>query len=255
MCPFASDLFCRTILQENQQTGQPAMGTLLYKSNNSSIDCNTNSRIRKKRMGLFKIFSKDKLKKLGNSLANEGLPLLANALTGGAAGTVLNLLTGTLGLKNNDSDAVEKALQNNPEALVKLKELETTHKEELQKLALEMARVDMQHDQAYLSDKASARNRELEITKSTGKRDINLYVLAWTVVLAFFVLTAVLIYNPLEGTAVGYINQLFGAMATGFGLVLSYFFGSSRGSAHKQALMHEQSMSRMEKDVFDSAKG
>jgi len=206
-------------------------------------------------MGIFKILSKTKLKALGNTLTSKGLPLLANALTGGAAGTVLNLVGDVLGITASDSDAMEKAIRNNPEALLKLKELEAKNREELQKLALEMARIDLEQDQAFLKDKDDARNRELEITKTTGRRDINLYVLAWTVVIAFFTLTAVLIYNPLEGTAVGYVNQLFGAMATGFGLVLSYFFGSSRGSADKQAMMHQQSMSHIEKGGEKSAKG
>jgi len=38
---------------------------------------------------------------------------------------------------------------------------------------------------------------------------------------------------------VGPVNQLFGAMATGFGMVLQYFFGSSKGSADKTAAMME----------------
>ncbi len=207
-------------------------------------------------MGLFKNLTKDKLKSLGKTLATKGLPLLANALTGGAAGTVLNLVGGVLGLGGDDSDAIEKAIANNPDAIIKLKELEMTHKEELQRIALEQARLDMKHDQAFLQDKDSARNREIELTKSTGKRDTNLYVLAWTVVGAFFILTAVLIYHPLDNSATGYINQLFGAMATGFGLVLSYFFGSSRGSATKQAMLHQHTMDlSTENRDFKNAKG
>jgi len=38
---------------------------------------------------------------------------------------------------------------------------------------------------------------------------------------------------------VGPVNQLFGAMATGCGLVLQYFFGSSKGSADKTAAIME----------------
>jgi hypothetical protein len=206
-------------------------------------------------MGIFKRGNKEKLKGIGKTLLDKGLPLLATALTGGAGGTVLSLVTDVLGIKHKDASALETELKNNPDAFIKLKELEQNHKEELQRLALEMARVNLQTEQAYLNDKDSARNRELEITKATGRRYLNLYVLAWTVVAAFFILTAVLIYNPLQAEAVGYINQLFGAMATGFGLVLSYFFGSCRGSANKQAMMHQQAMNRMDKVPFNDAKG
>jgi len=129
------------------------------------------------------------------------------------------------------------------------------HREELQSLSLEMARIDFEQDKAYLSDKGSARNREIEIVKATGRRDVNQYILAWTVVAAFFILTGILIYKPLSQDATGYINQLFGAMATGFGLVLSYFFGSSRGSAAKQDMLQEHSLRLAERDSFHGAKG
>ncbi|WP_127343086.1 hypothetical protein [Ancylomarina longa] len=180
---------------------------------------------------------------------------MASALTGGVGGPILNMVADVLGINSTDSNDLEKAIQNNPDAIVKLKELEMKHREKLQRLSLEIARVDFERDQAYLSDKVSARSREVEITKATGHRDVNLYILAWTVVAAFFILTGILIYKPLSQDASGYINQLFGAMATGFGLVLSYFFGSSRSSAVKQDMLHEHSMKLAQQDPFRDAKG
>jgi hypothetical protein len=38
---------------------------------------------------------------------------------------------------------------------------------------------------------------------------------------------------------IGPVNQLFDAMATGFGMVLQYFFGSSKGSADKNTWLME----------------
>jgi len=70
---------------------------------------------------------------------------------------------------------------------------------------------------------------------AAGKRDINLYVLAWMVVGLFFALVGMLMFVVLPEANVGPVNQLFGAMATGFGMVLQYFFGSSKGSADKTA--------------------
>jgi hypothetical protein len=44
-------------------------------------------------------------------------------------------------------------------------------------------------------------------------------------------------FKPIPAASVGPINQLFGALAAGFGLVLGYFFGTSKSSHDKTALL------------------
>jgi len=51
----------------------------------------------------------------------------------------------------------------------------------------------------------------------------------------FFILVGLLMFVVLPDATVGPVNQLFGAMATGVGMVLQYFFGSSKGIADKTA--------------------
>jgi hypothetical protein len=55
----------------------------------------------------------------------------------------------------------------------------------------------------------------------------------------FFALVGMLMWVVLPDANVGPINQLFGAMATGFGMVLQYFFGSSKGSSDKNNWLME----------------
>ena len=86
-----------------------------------------------------------------------------------------------------------------------------------------------------LQDVKDARKREQEVVRITGGKDYNLYILAWLVVLGFFTLTALLFKYKVEGNEV--VLVLFGALAQGFGMVLAYFFGSSRGSAEKSRIM------------------
>ena len=64
-----------------------------------------------------------------------------------------------------------------------------------------------------------------------------LYVLAWTVVVGFLVLLAAQMVVTIPKDNVGPVNQLFGALATGFGVVLSFFFGSSKSSQDKTAII------------------
>ena len=174
-------------------------------------------------------------KNLGGQLIKKGLPLIGGLLGGpvGALGAraAVSLLSSTLDLPEEaTADEVRGAIRANAEALLKIKAAELKHKERLQELLLEETRLVIQ-------DTADARNREVAITKITGKRDVNLYILAWSVVIGFFAMTGMMYFRPIPSSVIGPINQLFGALAAGFGLVLGYFFGSSKSSTDKTKLM------------------
>ncbi len=151
---------------------------------------------------------------------------------GTLAGTVVKLVATTLGVEPTQ-DAIAAEIKNNPDALLKLKELEATHQIELQKLVLETERI-------RLADVADARAREKAIVEKTGHVDINLYVLAWVMVIGFFALVGILIFKPMPNDSTGVVLMLFGSLAAAFGAVIQYFFGSSAGSSAKTALMAQQ---------------
>jgi len=165
---------------------------------------------------------------LGKLIASKGAKLLGGVVPGG--GLVVDLVKGAFGA--DDDDDLVARIAKDPEAELKLRELELTHRTDLEKIALQM-------EQARLADVQNARSREVAIAQVTGGRDWTLYALAWTVVVGFFVLMVVLMVRPLPPGAAGYVNQLFGALAAGFGGVLSYFFGSSKGSADKTKMMQK----------------
>lgn len=171
---------------------------------------------------------------LGKKIAGKGLRLLANVIPGG--GIVMDLVADALGT-DPTPDAIAKAIDEDPAAALKLAELQARHKERLEELSLDRARLGVEEEKARLADVQNARLREMNITATTGQRDINLYVLAWTVIIGFFALMTLLIFRPLPPGAEGYVNQLFGTLGTGFGLVLGYFFGSSKSSSDKTALL------------------
>ena len=99
--------------------------------------------------------------------------------------------------------------------------------------AVKMGQQELDKLKAELADVQSARSRQVESEKATGKRDLNLYVLAWTIILGFFILMGFLLKWPVPEDQNGVVFMLFGALATGFGQVLQYFFGSSKGSSDK----------------------
>ena len=154
-------------------------------------------------------------------------PLVGSILGGPVGGTVGSLIASLLGVEDSP-DAVATALKNNPELLVKVKQLEVDREVELQKLALDSASLIVQ-------DRKDARRRETDIVKATGEKDWNLYVLSWMITGAFFGAIYVLGTQTIAENQALFI--LIGALATGFGTVIQYFFGSSKTSAEKTKML------------------
>lgn len=177
------------------------------------------------------------------STAAPLLGTLVGGPVGGAVGTAEKMIAGALGVRETP-EAIEAELLANPDAYLKLKELELNNKVELQRLVLEHERLALEHERVRLADVADARGRQIAHEKATGRKDVNLYILAWTVVLGFFSLMALLCFHPVPVDSDGVIFMLFGALATGFGQVLQYFFGSSKSSVDKTYLMAEQNKGR-----------
>ncbi|MDA8156236.1 MAG: hypothetical protein M0Z52_07270 [Actinomycetota bacterium] len=170
-------------------------------------------------------------KDIGQTLIGQGLPLLGNVLLPGVGGTAGTLVAKALGC-TPDPEAVSKALASaDPATYAKLKELEDQHQEALINLGIES-------DKAYLADVQNARQRETDIVTKTGKKDWNLYLLAWTVIVGFFLLVWEMTFASIPSANLGPVNQLYGAMAVGFGTVLAYFFGSSKESSDKNQMLY-----------------
>jgi len=168
-------------------------------------------------------------------------PLLGSVLapvTGGASVAVSGIISmvGSLfGLAPDETtpDRINQIIEQDPQSLIKFKELEFRHKETLEGIILEKERLRYQ-------DIAGARQREIAVVQATGKKDTNLYALAWTVIVGFFILTGLLMFCSITESQA--VLLLFGSLAAGFGMVLQYFFGSSKSSSDKTQIMAAQSI-------------
>lgn len=172
-------------------------------------------------------------------LIGTSAPVIGTLLGGPAGGAVGGLISKVLGV-DNTPEAIELALTNNPDALLKIKELETSKELAILQAELENKRIDVasvidnrkldnEKDQMFLSDKQSARSRQADSEKATGKVDVALYVIAGVIVVAFFVSILALIFITLDKQSGTYelLLMLFGALTTKFGTVVDYFFGAS----------------------------
>ena len=166
------------------------------------------------------------------SVVGNVAPILGTALGGPAGGAVGGLIANLLGV-DNEADAVANAIKADPNIAVKLKEIEL----EAQRLhyeAIDKARqAELDELKAYIGDVQNARSRQVEHEKATGKTDINFYVLAWVIVLGFFGLIGALMFVEIPTKQSEVMFMLFGTLSAGFGAVIQYFFGSSKGSSEK----------------------
>jgi len=172
----------------------------------------------------------------------KAAPILGTALAGplgGAIGGLVSILASQFGLTPEETtpDKINSLLMTDPNAAVKLAEIDANYKIELQKIILEQQKLEIQIESAELQDTANARQRETEVVKATGQKDTNLYVLAWVIVTGFFALTGTLIFHAIPLGQNEVVFMLFGGLVSGFSTVLGYFFGSSRGSAIKSQLL------------------
>jgi hypothetical protein len=78
-----------------------------------------------------------------------------------------------------------------------------------------------------------------ERSGAPGTPEWYLYGLAGVARLGFFALTVTMTLTKIPESSQSVAYMLLGGLVTGFSMVLSYFFGSSAGSAHKTAQLAE----------------
>ena len=161
---------------------------------------------------------------LVSMLADKGLDLISSAIDGGAD-KAKEYIEDKTGIK------LDKNLTD--EQVAELKKFEMTNKLELEKLALANKQEDNRHaekkTEIITADKSNARNREIEVVKTTGKKDNTVTILAGVIVIGFFAGLISLVFVHLDKGSGTYelLYMMFGALIAKFGTVIDYFFGAS----------------------------
>jgi len=176
-------------------------------------------------------------KDLGKSLVSQGATVIGGLLGGPAAAAAGKMVAGLFGTDPESPEEAMNAIQADPDAMSKIKDYEMRHRERLEELQLEETK-------AFLKDKDSARQREMALIAATGEKDDGLYKIAYIVIIAFFILMTIVLVAMVMNKDITHelssnpvIMLIIGALISGFTQVLSYFFGSSKGSNEKTKLM------------------
>ena len=161
---------------------------------------------------------------LVSMLADKGLDLISSAIDGGAD-KAKEYIEDKTGIK------LDKNLTD--EQVAELKKFEMTNKIELEKLALANKQEDNRHaekkTEIITADKSNSRNREIEVVKTTGKKDNTVTILAGVIVIGFIAGLISLVFVTLDKGSGTYelLYMMFGALIAKFGTVIDYFFGAS----------------------------
>lgn len=153
------------------------------------------------------------------SIAKEALkfsPLIATAIGGPAGGIIASLLSAAFGCT---TDTLADTISTSANSAVTMQQFELEHKKEL-------AQIQSTQYTTEVNDRENARDREVEIDKITGQRDWMLDTIAMVVILGFFCLCMLNYFVDISDDHV--ITMLVGQISSGFVLVLSYYFGSSK---------------------------
>jgi hypothetical protein len=156
-------------------------------------------------------------------------PTLLTGFGGPAGALVATIAKKAMGDPAMTDEALEQAVEvaaTTPEGLQKLKEIEA----DLKKAELEH---DFKFEELTVDDRKDARAREVALKDSTTK------ILAFAILGAFIGMgLAVLMgWATAESTIAG---TIIGYMSAKAEQVVSYYFGSSAGSRHKDAIIERQ---------------
>jgi hypothetical protein len=153
-------------------------------------------------------------------------PLLGGALGGPLGAAAGNFIAQKLG--GGDSKAAEAAIvAGDPETLLALKKVETDFKAHLADLGVE-------EDRIMADDRANARAREIAV------KDYTPALLAGGVTLGFFGVLGWMLNKGIPANAGGEaLLVMLGSLGTAWAGIISYYFGSSAGSAASREALNK----------------
>lgn len=177
------------------------------------------------------------LKSIGIAIASFA-PTLAAMLAGPMAGTAVLAIEKALNLQpDSGADSIANAIQGGnltPETIALLKIADQKHAEIMGQQGIDIAKVNSDHEKAFAViaavDRDSARKMQI------AQPSFIPAVLSVSVTLSVFgVIIAFMFGVDVSDNPVA--MQLFGSLTTGWGTVMAYWFGTTRSSNEKNALL------------------
>lgn len=154
-------------------------------------------------------------------------PLLGRALGGPLGGAAASFLADKLGIKGSTIEAVTEVLNSgklSPEQITSIKAAEIDFQKFLEQNKIDLAKLDIANTQGA---------RDMQIATKSWAPEI----LAYLTVTGFYTILILMMMGVLTVSDQQALLILLGTLSAGFGAVMNFFFGSSRGSQAKDILL------------------
>lgn len=161
------------------------------------------------------------------SIVGSVAPTLASALGGPLAGMAVSAVSQAVLGKADASEAdIGEAISksNNPDILLKLKTAE-------QEFAAKIKQLNIDLEKIAADDRNSARQREVAVRDSTPRN------LAYLYTGGYFIMLVALFKFGVPNESRDLLNTLIGILSAAEVGIITYYFGSSAGSAKKSETM------------------
>ena len=156
-------------------------------------------------------------------------PWIGGALGGPLGSMAVTAAADAFGLTDKTEAAIKAAISGaTPDDMLKLKQADQAFSAQMQ--ALGFANIESM-TKLENADRDSARNREIQVKDRTPK------ILAYLITAGFFGMLAAMLFKIIPNENRDILNIMLGALGSTFGAVTSYYYGSTRGSETKSALL------------------
>lgn len=158
-------------------------------------------------------------KQVGNTAIAVGAPLLGGALFGPAGAAVGSIIAGKFGVSPESTpEQVLAAINGDPDAALKLREIETTHVERLQELENEKLRIE---------------TADVQSARSVHQHHWMPSVLTLSLMVMFACAFNALLFMVLPDGNRDMVNFMLGQLSGWLSGAVVYWVGSTRASANK----------------------
>ena len=165
-------------------------------------------------------------------LIGTSVPVVGGLIGGPAGVAVGGLVAKVLGVENTP-EAIEAELRANPEAMLKLKELEVSKELAILKAQLENKQEDNRHVESYVNAQAGefkdSRNLQIEALRQDdkfSKRFVYYFAMFWSVFAVIYIGCITFVEIPKEN--VRFADVIIGfLLGTIIATIIGFFYGNS----------------------------
>lgn len=168
-------------------------------------------------------------------------PTVASWVMGDKTGAAVSKITGIAQdiLGTSDADGIERAVAADPNLALQFKMAVLQAEADARNHEAQMSRQALEELNARLADVASARNQTVELAKAGSPLAWGAGVVSVLAIVVFAGFVYMLFAKVVPEGMKEALLLLGGSAATGYGMVLSYWLGSSSGSAQKTAALEK----------------